>query len=236
MNIAEDSVENKKKPNSTSLKWITIEGQKQIATLNFVNGNTVYGEKLTTIGGKEYRLWDPFRSKLAGAIRKGLNITEFDSCKVLYLGASTGTTVSHISDLIGRNGIVFAVESTPRVGRELIENVAMKRSNVIPILEDARKPKLYYSTFGKVDILYCDIAQQDQTEIAIQNCKSFLKNNGILYLVIKSRSIDVTKDPKQIIKQEIEKLEQNNFSIKQVMFLDPYDVDHGFISATIENK
>lgn len=230
-----DNNSEKDSPNST-IKWITIDGQKQLCTLNYDVGHTVYIEKLVKVNGKEYRLWDPFRSKLAGALKKGLKITNFYDKKVLYLGASTGTTVSHVSDIIGEDGIVFAVESAPRVARELIENVALKRSNVIPILEDARKPKSYYSIFGKIDILYCDIAQQDQTEIAIQNSRLFLKDNGILYLVIKSRSIDVTKDPKQVINQEIKKLEERNFSIEQVLFLDPYDKDHGFISAINQSK
>jgi fibrillarin-like pre-rRNA processing protein len=85
------------------------------------------------------------------------------------------------------------------VARELIENVASKRENIIPIIEDARKPLSYFSTYGEVDVVYCDIAQPDQTEIAINNCKIFLKGGGKILLVVKTRSIDVTQDPKTII-------------------------------------
>ena len=152
------------------VKWIVFDGQRQLATLNLVEGNSVYGEKLVKQKGVEYRLWDPYRSKLAGAMKKGLNNLPLKkSMKVLYLGASTGTTVSHISDIVGLDGIVFAVESAIRVGRELIENVASKRANVVPIIEDARRPESYFSIFGKVDLVYSDIAQADQTDIAIMN-------------------------------------------------------------------
>ena len=56
----------------------------------------------------------------------------------------------------------------------------------------------------------------------------FLKNNGYLFLVIKSRSIDVTKDPKNIFEGEIKKLE-GTFQIKQVINLGPYDKDHAIV-------
>ena len=127
--------------NFDAINWITVDGEKQIATLNLIKGNNVYGEKLVKYNGDEYRIWDPFRSKLAGALKKGLKkLPIMNGTKVLYLGASTGTTVSHVSDIVGTNGIVFAVEPAIRVARELIENVASKRKNVMPILEDARKP------------------------------------------------------------------------------------------------
>ena len=67
------------------------------------------------------------------------------------------TTVSHISDIVGLSGLVFAVEPATRVARELIENVASKRKNVLPILEDARKPHSYFAVFGKIDVIYCDM-------------------------------------------------------------------------------
>ena len=161
-------------------RWVNFNGQKHLATLNLIKGNTVYDEKLITIDKEEYRLWDIFRSKLAASLLvKGLkNLPIKNKSKVLYLGASTGTTVSHISDIIGNSGVIFAIESSIRVARELIENVASKRENIIPIIEDARKPLSYFSTYGEVDVVYCDIAQPDQTEIAIANCKTFLKDNG----------------------------------------------------------
>ena len=119
------------------------------------------------------------------------------------------------------------------MARDFLDRVATYRKNIIPILQDARKPKEYFSVFGKVDIAYVDIAQPDQTEIAITNCKMYLKKKGYLFLVIKTRSIDVTKPPKQIIKEEIQKLKEN-FEILQSIDLHPYDKDHAIVIAKFQ--
>lgn len=212
--------------------WIYVDGQKCLATPNLDKGSTVYGEKLIRDDHKEFRQWDMYRSKLAAAIHKGMqNFPFMAGTRVLYLGASTGTTVSHISDVIGAEGIVFAVEPAVRVARELLENVATRRHNVIPIIEDGRRPRSYYSMLGIVDVVYCDIAQPDQTDIAIENCKVYMKNEGVLLLVVKARSIDVVKDPRVVIKEEAKKLESNGFTIKQIIDLEPFDKDHGMIYA-----
>ena len=211
--------------------WIKSEGQKKLATENLVEGRQVYKEKLILKKGIEYRLWEPFRSKLAAAIMNGLETFPFQNkSKILYLGVSTGTTISHISDIVGPSGIIFGVEHASRVAREFLDRVATHRKNIIPILQDARKPKEYFSVFGKVDVVYVDIAQPDQTEIAIANCKLYLKKNGFLFLVIKTRSIDVTKPPKQIIDEEINKM-KNHFDILQTIDLHPYDKDHAIVIA-----
>jgi fibrillarin-like pre-rRNA processing protein len=216
--------------------WLRLDGQKRLATENYVEGNTVYGEKLYKKSKIEYRIWDPFRSKLAAALYIGLDVFPFTrGTKVLYLGASTGTTVSHISDIVGYNGLVFAVEHASRVARDFLDRVANFRKNVIPILQDARHPKQYFSVYGKVDVVYSDIAQPDQTEIAIANCQAFLKDEGYLFLVIKTRSIDVTQAPKNVIQGEIKKL-QENFSVLQSMTLEPYDKDHGLVVAKYHAK
>ena len=214
------------------VKWVVVDGERQLATLNLVEGNSVYGERLVRYKGDEYRIWDPFRSKLAGAMKKGLkDLPVKNAMKVLYLGASTGTTVSHISDIVGLEGILFAVEPAVRVARELIENVASKRANVVPIIEDARKPQSYFSIFGKVDLVYSDIAQADQTDIAIANCHTYLKKGGAILVVIKTRSIDVTMDPKVVVEREAKRLLDNGFHINQVINLDPFDKDHAIIHA-----
>ena len=220
---------------SQSYFWIKSEGEKKLATENLVPGNQVYKEKLIIKKGVEYRLWDAFRSKLAASIMNELEDFPFkNKTKVLYLGASTGTTVSHISDIVGPSGIVFSVEHTSRVARDFLDRVATHRTNVILILQDARRPKEYFSIFGKVDVVYVDIAPPDQTEIAINNCKMFLKKGGYFFLVIKTRSIDVTKSPKKIIEQEIEKL-KTSFDILQSIDLHPYDKDHAMVIAKYRN-
>jgi fibrillarin-like pre-rRNA processing protein len=214
----------------TRLRTEDRAGKAVLLTMNLVPGNRTYGEELLIRNGAEFRVWDPFRSKLAAAILKGLPQDVLkEGEKVLYLGTSTGTTPSHVSDLVGPDGLVIGVELAPRVAREFVENVARKRSNVFPFVADARDPSKYSLT--KVDIVYCDIAQQDQTEIAIANCVQLLKEGGRLLLVVKARSIDVVKDPKVVFREETNKLEAARFKIVTVIELTPFDKDHALILA-----
>ena len=213
--------------------WFQVEGEKKLATKNLIPGNQVYNEKLLTVNGVEYRIWNPFRSKLAASIMNGLKDFPFNKkSDVLYLGVSTGTTISHISDIVGQDGTIFGIEHAARVARDFLDRVASHRKNIVPIIQDARKPEEFFSVYKKVDVVYVDIAQPDQTDIAIENCKLYLKSGGYLFLIIKTRSIDVTKDPKIVIKNEIKKLE-SLFEIKQTIDLQPYDKDHAMVVATL---
>src|SRR5687767_13730161 len=118
-----------------AIRWISINGEKNTATLNLVKGHNIYGAKLVKYEGEEYRISDPFRSKLAAALKKGMkNMPLKNGSKVLYLGASTGPTVSHVSDIVGLAGLEFAGHTAARVSRELIETVASKRNKIIPML------------------------------------------------------------------------------------------------------
>lgn len=211
--------------------WVKSDGRKKLATENLVTGNSVYREKLVSKKGVEYRLWDPVRSKLAAAIMNGLEVFPFkNKSSVLYLGVSTGTTISHISDIVGPSGIVFGVEHSGRVARDFLDRVAAYRKNIIPVIQDARRPREYAAVFGKVDIVYADIAQHDQTDIAIENCKAYLKRDGYFFLVIKTRSIDMTESPKKIIEEEVYKMSKY-FEIIQTINLYPYDKDHAMVVA-----
>ena len=212
--------------------WFQVEGEKKLATKNLIPGNQVYNEKLLTVKEVEYRIWNPFRSKLAAAIMNDLKDFPFNQKSgVLYLGVSTGTTISHISDIVGQKGTIFGIEHASRVARDFLDRVASHRKNIVPIIHDARKPEEFFSVYKKVDIVYVDIAQPDQTDIAIENCKLYLKSGGYMFLVIKTRSIDVTKEPRKVIENEIKKLEQS-FQIKQIIDLQPYDKDHAMVVAT----
>jgi fibrillarin-like pre-rRNA processing protein len=213
------------------LRKIDRNGRTLLLTRNLAPGIRVYNEDLMQIEGHEYRTWDPYRSKLAAAILKGLpeDVIRVGDA-ILYLGTSTGTTSSHVSDLVGEGGRLVGVEFAPRVAREFVEKVARQRKNVIPYVADARDPGKY-STMGSVDVVYCDIAQQDQTVIAIANCRSHLKKEGSLLLVVKSRSIDVTRDPEEVFEEERRRLEQAGFTVLRVIGLSPYDRDHAIILA-----
>ena len=212
--------------------WIQVDGEEKLATVNLIPGNQVYNEKLVQHKGIECRIWNPFRSKLAAAIMNGLEDFPFtEKSDILYLGVSTGTTISHISDMIGQSGIIFGIEHASRVARDFLDRVASHRKNIVPIIQDARKPEEFFSVYKKVNAVYVDIAQPDQTDIAIENCKLHLKSGGHLFLIIKTRSIDVTKEPKRVIEDEIKKLE-SIFQIKQTIDLHPYDKDHAMVIAT----
>ena len=207
------------------------DGRVALLTRNLAPGKRVYNEDLVQRDGVEYRTWDPFRSKLAAAILKGMpedKIKEGD--RVLYLGASTGTTASHISDIVGPEGLVIGVEFAPRVAREFVENVARERKNVIPFVADARDPSRYSVT--RVDVVYCDIAQPDQTEIAIANCSGLLRKGGRLLLAVKARSIDVLKDPELVYEEERRKLVKAGFRVELIVDLSPFEKDHVLISAS----
>jgi fibrillarin-like pre-rRNA processing protein len=203
---------------------------KRMYTKNMVLGKRVYGEKLMKEGKVELREWSPTRSKLGAAILNGLKELQINGgAKVLYLGASTGTTPSHVSDIVGPSGIIYAVEFAERVFRNLTE-LCKDRKNIAPILADARKTEKYY-WIEECDVVFVDIAQPDEVDIAMRNADEFLKNNGTLMIAVKSQSIDVTKKPEQVYEQEKKKLEKSGYSIMQMINLEPYEHDHAMIVA-----
>jgi fibrillarin-like pre-rRNA processing protein len=201
----------------------------KLATINLVPSAKVYGEELVKIKNVEYRVWDFWRSKPAAAIKKGLKeLPVKKGMKILYLGIASGTTASHFSDIIGKEGIIYGIEISERVLRELIPH-AEKRGNIIPILADARKIEDYEKMIiEKVDIIYSDTADPQQVEILIRNCQKFLKPKGFAIIAIKSQSIDVTKPPKQVYQECLEKLEKH-FEILDKVELDPYEKFHLFV-------
>jgi len=209
------------------------DGAQRLATRNLTPGRTVYGERLIRFKKVEYRVWDPFRSKLAAAIIKGAQTVPITlGSRVLYLGAASGTTPSHVSDIVGEEGHVYCVEFASRSMRELVNNVAAYRLNMSPFLEDARFPEKYALFIsGKVDCVYCDVAQPEQAKILADNADVFLKASGWVVFAVKSQSIDVTKDPLAIYKQEAKVLKQRGFEVREIVRLEPYDKAHAMIVA-----
>lgn len=213
--------------------WVTFEdGSKRLATTNMAPGHAVYGERLVKFKGIEYRIWDAFRSKFAAAVMKGLETVPIQpSHKVLYLGAASGTTVSHVSDILGEKGHVYCVEFAARSIRDLVNNVCSFRMNMSPILADARLSERYAMLVEKVDDIYCDIAQPEQAKVLADNADLFLKDRGWIMLAIKAQSIDVTKEPSEVYKAEKNTLKDRGFRIEQVVHLEPYDKAHAMIVA-----
>ena len=212
-----------------SVYWVELDdGTRKLATINLARETQVYGERLVNVNGEEYRLWDPYRSKLAASILKNVKENPIVSGKhVLYLGAASGTTSSHVSDIVGPKGCVYCIEVSSRPLRDLLV-VCGKRPNMLPILADARQPHSYCSLLKKVDVIYQDVAQPDQTEILLANARAFLQKGGHAMLSLKARSIDVTKEPREIFRDEMEKLEKE-MEVIDAKILDPYEKDHAMI-------
>ena len=199
--------------------------------LSSCKGIKVYNERLVRYKNKELRSWNPYRSKLGTAILKGLVFDIKSDSNVLYLGAATGTTVSHFSDIV-KDGIVYAVESSPVSIKGLIQ-VSEKRKNIIPILNDANHPDRYSYLVSSVDFIYQDIAQRNQAEIFISNIDRYLQKNAFGILMVKARSIDVSLKPEKAYEIVCDKLEERGLKIKKIIDLAPYEKDHAAIMISL---
>jgi len=207
---------------------------RDFATKSLVPRKRVYDEKVIRRGKEEWRIWDPTKSKLGAALHKGLReVPLWQGMKILYLGISTGTTASHLSDIVGRSGMIYGVEFSYRMVRELLY-VSSYRRNIAPIFADARTPEAWAQRVEAVDMIYCDIAQRDQSEILIRNAKLFLKRNGFVMTAIKARSIDVTAKPENIFLKEKQKLSKI-FEIKYEAELQPFEKDHAFFVGRLKS-
>jgi fibrillarin-like pre-rRNA processing protein len=204
-----------------------FQDKKRIFTENFCKGEKVYNEKLIRYKGKEYRSWNPYRSKLAAAIQNGFNFTIKPDMKILYLGAASGTTVSHISDIV-KDGLIYAVENSPVAAKSLI-SLCEKRKNVIPIFSDANHPDHYSAIVTNVDLIYQDISQRNQADIFISNVSRYLKEKQKSILMVKARSIDVSLKPKKVYDLVCSKLKEKKLKIIDTVDLSPYEKDHAAI-------
>jgi len=203
--------------------------ERDVATVNSTPGYRVYSEKLVQDKKREYRIWDPFRSKIAAALLKGLKTFPVTpKSNVLYLGASSGTTASHIADITC--GQVYCVEFSSRMMRDLM-HVCDRKKNMVPILGDARHPWEYDSLIATADVLIQDVAQPDQASILISNAEYYGIKKAVLS--IKARSINSIKSPKEVFEGELKKISEK-FNILQKIDLMPYDEDH--ILANLEAK
>ncbi len=202
-----------------------IDGK--LATVNLASGVKVYNEDLVECDGKQYRLWTPYRSKLAAAIVNGLEkLSIRNGSHVLYLGAATGTTSSHISDIVAEKGQVYCIEVSERSMRDLLK-VCETRSNMLPILQDARNTESYGEDVGMVDCIYQDVAARDQDQILLKNSE-MLKKGGYAYVAIKSQSIDVSRNPKKVFVEFLASV-SSKFDIVQEIDIEPYHKMHLFV-------
>jgi fibrillarin-like pre-rRNA processing protein len=189
-----------------------FDGETGLAT----RGDPVYGEP--TDG--EWRRWDPHRSKLGALLAQGVDTGLAGGETVLYLGAASGTTVSHVADFAGPT---YAVEFAPRPMRDLLA-VAESRDRLFPLLKDARNPEEYAHVVEPVDAVVQDVATTGQAAVACANSQ-FLRENGRLILAIKARSEDVTRDPQAVFSDAQSTLE-SEYEILTSERLEPFHDDH----------
>lgn len=218
-------------------------------TKNITPGESVYGEKRISVANSavqadgdapatstEYRVWNPFRSKLAAGILGGVDdIYMRPGSKVLYLGAASGTSVSHVADIVGPEGNVYAVEFSHRSGRDLI-NMATHRTNVIPIVEDARHPLKYRMLLPMVDCIFADVAQPDQARIVGLNASLFLKVGGGVLISIKANCIDSTAAPEAVFASEVNKMREMGIKPKEQLTLEPFERDHALVAGIYQRS
>lgn len=193
-----------------------IDGEERLAT----RGEPVYGEPTED----EWRAWDPHRSKLGAMLELGMDHGLEGEETVLYLGAASGTTVSHVADF---SGPTYAVEFAPRPARDLL-SAAESRPRLFPLLKDARKPETYaHVVESDVDVVVQDVATRGQARVALEN-KQFLAEDGRLLLAVKARSEDVTRDPETVFADVREELtaDSDGYEILETERLDDYHTDH----------
>jgi fibrillarin-like pre-rRNA processing protein len=197
---------------------------REFFTENLVHGRSVYGERLVQFQGREYRVWSPRRSKLAALLAKGYrDLPLAGDSKVLYLGAATGTTASHLSDMVPL-GAVHCVEVSPTAFRKLLD-LARARPNIIPILGDATQPSGYEGAVGRVDVVYQDVAQRDQAGILLRNL-SMLRHGGVALLMLKARSVDISRRPQEIYQEVARALQDRGLDLMDLIDLAPLEKDH----------
>lgn len=207
------------------MRWEKIKNlikiKNEFFTKNLTSGD-VYGEKIKNFDNQEYRHWSPKNSKLANMLKKGFDPNIPIHSDVLYLGAATGTTASHLSDIC-ENGEIYCVEISEKSLKEFL-NRCSDRKNLFPILTDARKPRKYSKYIKQVNFLYQDVTQKEQAKIFQKNAEFFLKDGGKGILIIKAKSIDINKPTSEVVREEIEELD--NFEIKSKLKLEPFHKDH----------
>ena len=206
----------------TRAKGVYWDGER-LLTRNSAPGSRVYGERLITFEGVEYREFSPNRSKLGAYLRLGGLRSPFkEGSRVLYLGAASGTTASHVADIVS-SGTVYCVEISPRSFRDLVK-VCEERRNMVPILGDATRPQDFSFLVEGADVVYQDIAQKNQAAIFAKAMRAFGSVSGMLSL--KARSEDVTREPREVFQEARSRLVKEGLEIQDFMELEPFEKDH----------
>ena len=211
--------------------WVTVRNEKKLATLSNVSTNQDYKENLVEMNGKQYSIWNPYMSKLAAAIINGMEIFPIlKKTKILYLDPTSEKTIKHISDIVGINGKIFVVRNIMKNSKNFLEQIVKNRSNIFTIVLDKTNPARLTGMTETVDVIYIDIAEHNQTEIAIQNCKNHLRIGGFLMLIVPTKNIDFANNPSKKNQEERKKL-QTSFDIIQEINLTDFFKEYSMVIA-----
>lgn len=200
--------------------------RERLYTESACPGTRVYGERLVRSGDSELREWDPRRSKLGAYLTVGGKNFPFKrDGNILYLGASSGTTPSHVADICC-DGKVYCVEFAQRMFRDLVKTCET-RPSMIPILGDATRPAEYSVFVDSVDVVYQDVAQKRQADIICDNMDLFDARYGMV--AVKARSEDVTSAPEDVFADARARIKDRGFRVLDHRSLEPYEKAHEMI-------
>ena len=139
-------------------------------------------KKLFTEYKGKKREWNPYNSKAAAAMKKGLKDLHIkEGTKILYLGIAEGTTASHFSDIIGDYGIIYGVDIAAKPFVKLLK-LCEERNNIIPILADANNIEVFEEYVPeKVDVIYEDLAQPEQAGLKLMRKIAGKLEQGLMF-------------------------------------------------------
>lgn len=191
----------------------------------------VYGERWVTEGDRWFRAFEPGRSKLAAALVRGWQgPLPRPVERWLYLGAASGTTASHVADLLGPSGRLYAVERSLRPFARLLR-LAERWPNLLPILADARTPEAYADRVPIVDGVYADVAQPDQAELVVRNAEMFLRERGgAVLLALKTSSMGREATASTLVRAAEATL-SGSLGLEPAVRLDPFYRSHYLIGG-----
>ena len=180
----------------TRIFQIQIGDKEQLATKNIVEGTKTHKEKIVIVNDEEFLEWNPYKSKLAAAIRNGLQILPIiKNSKVVCINPLEESTILHISNIVGSEGSVFVID-VDKNKKSFLNKLVNTHKNIIPIYDKVDELSFFSSITGKVDALYVDIPESEQIETIVEKYRSLLKNEGFLMLIAK-------KDDNAIIENDI---------------------------------
>jgi len=218
-------------PDSPRLLQVRSADRVELWTETVGTEPSVYGERWAYSGSRSFRSFEPARSKLsAGLVRDWRGPVPSEGERWLYLGAASGTTASHVADLVGPAGRVFALERSLRPFHRLLE-LALRWPSLDPVLGDAREPRAYSGLVPPVDGVYADIAQADQVEIVLANAALFLRGpGGALVMALKTASMGRDASAPQHVRRAEEMLAPS-VDLEPSVRLDPFHRGHYLVGG-----